>query len=677
MLLILAVVLGPTVYFIRRIPPIYESRAEVLIESARSTEQLVSAVSASVGVAQLDTVGYRVNPISNQAALITSRPVFKQALQLAGIPESKASLGALDAQPISGTDLIRISYRSNSPEQARKIVDAVVQIYTQQNLVINREKATAAREYLEKQLPVLLKEWQAAQDRLEQFQTKNRFLGTDAETSGISRSLMEMQGWVNTAQAELALINQKIGTLRAQLPGDLTSALRVAGLNQDAGYQSLQKQLLEAETDLAALQTRYTDANDQVKAALDKRDRIKALLADQTSKIIGEQTDAANLSLDPVRRELAEQWFQLEVERAAKVAQLGQFSQQLAQVQGRNNQLPQLVKEQVRLQTEVDKAQQKYLAFAERYTASEIIEQQSLGNVRLVEPANLSWRPVAPRKQFLYSLALAGSLAAALGAVWLRRLRSNTLDGTLALKEILPMPILAMIPWRGDGRLASLEPTTHHLLLDHYQLLQAHLRMLPRSVQVIGVCSWTSSEGSSLVAENLALLEAQYGRCVLLVDTQVAQADLPKFRKFYPTSHPSALANGDPEAEDSALLGFDIMSYCIETSLVFYKKWSMILERMRQQYDLVIIDCPPASQGSNATMLASLADGILWVVDPEQVGRRGAEASSEALQSWNTRLLGQVIMGETDGSLPTLPVGSRLNTLTGAGVSALTQGHDS
>ncbi len=663
-LLVFIAVLGPAVYWIRRIPPIYQARSELLIESPRSVERLVSGGNNS-GVSQLDTVGDRVNPINNQIALIRSTPIFLQALEKAGLDPQGIPHGGLGVKLMSGTDLVEITYAATDPELPPKIVAAITEVYVQENLRLNREKASQARRALEQQLPKLQEDLRNAQDALETFQQENRFLGGASETAEVTRTLNDVRQRVQAAQVELSSTVQRLESLQGQLPEDPNSALRVVGLSRDPNFQALRADLVKAETELAQLQSRYTDQNPQVLSALDKRDRLAALLRDYAIRALGEQA-GFDLSIpDPVQQGLVEKWFELGVERAAQNARLGQLNSQLAEIQSRYDALPELVKEHTHLQLALDRARQTYMIFSENLTSSRLLEQQSLGNVRVIEPPSQRSIPIGPNRKPLYAVALVLGTLTGLGAVWTKVATNNKLRTLPDLRDILPLPILSAVPWGGVEKLAELASGKENPLLDGYQTLQAQMRMLPREVHTIAIASWSRPEGSGLVAENLALLEAQIRRRVLLVRANTSEVGSPHLSRFDATTleerdlkdpaeeerqwkewlqtqkaeHP----NGAKSTVD--LRGFDVLIYQVGLSLSAYKKWSMLLERLRKRYDLVILDCPPVSQGSAATLLASLCDGVLWVVAPQQLGRRGAAAAAETLRTWDSRLLGQVVVG--------------------------------
>lgn len=649
-----AALLGCGVFIVRRLPPIYGSESTLLIEYPRTLEQLTTLEQPETN--PLSPQENYNSLLSNQAALIGSRPNFEKALTRLNLPAEKAPYSNLSVTEVPGTDLLKITYQSASAPLAAQIVEAVVDVYIEETRNLNQGKSAATQKFLDQQLPELRQKFLTAQNRLEAFQTRHRLLGTTIEGDTVTRALYEYQDQVTTLQGELASTTEKINHLKAQLPNNLRTAINAAGLSQETGYQEIQKQLLETETQLADLKSRVTPEHPQYISLSEKRNYLNTLLRQRSFAILGTQARAFSAPLDPLRQRLVEQWFMLEIDRAAQAARLGQLSQQLQQLQQRAAQLPQLMKQQAQLQLAVDVTRRDYTAFKEQYTNSQLAAGPNISNVRIVEPARVNLSPVAPNHQLHYAIALVVSGAAATGVVWWRRSRNNRLDGIAELRQILPLATLATVPWSGNGRLGQ-EKAEGRSLSNSFRLLQAHIRMLPQEVRVVAVCSWASQEGRSSVAANLALLEAQAGQRVLLID---GDSVAPSQAEFWGLNHsktaPSAQFNG--RVPGAALLhkvfpNFDVLPYGNSSISIFYKEWLVFLQQARQRYDLIVFDCPPAAQGADATVLASLSDGVLWVACPERLGRQGAEAAAENLRSWNSRLLGQVVIGVGGSKPPT------------------------
>jgi polysaccharide biosynthesis transport protein len=646
------VLLAAGVVVTRLIPPLYESTASLLLEYPRSTEQLIDN---NTELSRLQTVGERTSPVNNQVVILLSSNLYSRALKQLHM-ENDPPKGKLSVKAVGGTDLIDVSYRTNSPKLAQRVVQALIDVYTTENLSDNRQKGSSARIFIEKQLPALWQRLQKAQNNLSQFQRNNHFLGIAAETEATSHAQAELSSDINRAQAEMAFTERKIASLRTRMPGNLHDAVSSAGLSQESGYQLLQNQLLQAETQLAELSSRFGSQNPQVLNANQKIEKLKQLLAGRSQELTGSASSTtAEPAMDPLRQRLVEQWVGLEAEHAAQVARLTQLKIQLKEIQSRAFQLPTLNKQQAQLQMVADTARQDYLDFKQKYTTSRIAEQQNISNVRLIEPPTVSWESVYPNRKLLFALTLVGSISTGLFVVWLRSNRSDEIDGLVTLGELLPLPILVTVPWLGNGRLSLQERIDQRPLANSYLLLQAYLRILPKKMRAIAICSWSTQEGCSSVAANLGLLESKAGRRVLLIDADGRFPGQPEFWNF------QRVVQNSQSGENldwqkliyKAQPDLDILSLSGKNPSEAYGEWLSILEQVRNSYDLILVDCPPMMHGPDATLLASITDGVLWVTCPRRLGKQQAIACAEKLRIWANRLLGQIVIG-ADDSLPGL-----------------------
>jgi succinoglycan biosynthesis transport protein ExoP len=636
---------------------VYESKSTLLIQAPATSVRLINPQGRPAIVGELDAVGDRVNPVNNQVALLRSRPVYDLALVKLNLTSKEAPYGNLQVTGVDNTDLVEVTYQADSPELAANIVQAVVEVYMEQNLTSNRTQGSEARQFIESQLGNLRNELAQTRDRLESFQTNSGFLGTTVETDAITESLSESASQVAAAQAELSATEQRLTQLRTQLSADPLATLNAAGVSQDPAYQALQSQLVEAQGQLADYENRFTDSDPYVISARERRDRIQELMNQRSEQLLGASTQQP---VDPIRQRLVEQWFNLQAERSAQAARLAQLTQQYNQLQARSRQLPELIKQQSQLQLDAELAEEEYRIFEQQYTATRIAEQQDISNVRVVEPATVNSTPIAPNRKLLLALVVVVSTAIALALVWLLRSRSNSLEETRDLKEILPLPILATVPWLGNGRLNPEEPLDHQPLSNSSRLLQAHMRMLPQQVKAIAICSWVPREGRSAVAHNLALVEAKSGQRVLLIDAQ--RRSLSPTEALALKQRDTDHSNGSPSWQSTIqklLPGLDVLPQVAASLTTNYRDWLVLLEQARERYDLIVLDCPPTCQSADAALLASLSDGVLWVVQPDLLGRQGVEAAAETLQTWSTRLLGQVVVGIDDPLPAAMPNSSR------------------
>lgn len=185
-----------------------------------------------------------------------------------------------------------------------------------------------------------------------------------------------------------------------------------------------------------------------------------------------------------------------------------------------------------------------------------------------------------------------------------------------------------------------------------------------RDVRTIVVTSATRAEGKSVVAANLAIVMAQAGERVILVDAdlrspvQQALFNLPNTRGLS-TLYLNEQGEMD-EALPSVLQRTAIPTLRVLSTgvlppnpaeLLASTRTRVLIEALKQQADVVIFDTPAMSLLTDAVILAAQADGTVMVVRAHKTRRDRIKAAVSKLTAVNARILGVVLnMADADGA---------------------------
>ncbi|WP_323740417.1 CpsD/CapB family tyrosine-protein kinase [Filobacillus milosensis] len=188
---------------------------------------------------------------------------------------------------------------------------------------------------------------------------------------------------------------------------------------------------------------------------------------------------------------------------------------------------------------------------------------------------------------------------------------------------------------------------------EQYRTLRTNLQFasVDKDLHTMLVTSTGPSEGKSLTTGNLAVVFAQQGKRVLLID-----ADLRKPTVHYTFRLPNnyGLSNylvDDRQLEDtvqnSGINNLDIMS-CgpippNPSELLGSNAMQQLLKQVKSQYDLVIFDTPPVLAVTDSQVLSNLVDGVLLVVRSKKTDRESAKKAKELLEQARANLLGVVL----------------------------------
>jgi capsular exopolysaccharide synthesis family protein len=171
--------------------------------------------------------------------------------------------------------------------------------------------------------------------------------------------------------------------------------------------------------------------------------------------------------------------------------------------------------------------------------------------------------------------------------------------------------------------------------------------------KVILLTSPAPGEGKTVTTVNLAAALAQSGQSVVVVD-----GDLRKGRchKLVNISNQTGLANvlagqsGLRSAiKETAVKNFFLLSRGAlapnPADLLMSRKMQEILNELRNTFDFVLIDSPPAIAVSDAAVISAFCDGVLLVFHGQRTTAQAARQAVERLDSINASLLGVILNG--------------------------------
>ena len=241
-------------------------------------------------------------------------------------------------------------------------------------------------------------------------------------------------------------------------------------------------------------------------------------------------------------------------------------------------------------------------------------------NIRLIDPAMPPLQPIKPRKKFNMLLALVGGLVLGLLAAVLVEFIDQTVRTQEDVENKLGLPFLGIVPLT---RQVKDQTSYNHLVLQEHSLISESIRNLRTMVDFAEVGSKNKSlivsssvqgEGKSYVAGNLAVAMAQAGEKVLIVDGDLRRSNMHKVFRISNAKGLSDFLAGGRNTEDILPLvqATDVKNLSIITcgprppnpaELLNTPRLSAFLAWANENYDRVIVDCPP---------MFPISDVLLW-----------------------------------------------------------------
>lgn len=324
----------------------------------------------------------------------------------------------------------------------------------------------------------------------------------------------------------------------------------------------------------------------------------------------------------------------------ALLKQIGQLEAKKADMEKQVGSLPDTQQQLLRLKRDMQVTNETYTGLLNQAQQLDIARAGTVGNVRVVDPAMVDTTlPVKPKKAVvvLGGTFLGGFLAVAL--VLIRKKLNRGVEDP-AVIENLGLPVYASIPVsvaeaqtsargkqvRGDGRqhlLAVDAPAD--LATEALRSLRTslHFARLEAKNNVLMISGSSPEAGKTFISANLAVVVAQSGQRVLLIDADMRKGAMHKVIGGRPENGLSDLISGQVtlEAVTRTVPAVDSLHFIARgkippnpSELLMNARFTALLEQLKPLYDLVIIDTPPVLAVTDAAVIGLQAGSSLLVV---------------------------------------------------------------
>jgi capsular exopolysaccharide synthesis family protein len=165
------------------------------------------------------------------------------------------------------------------------------------------------------------------------------------------------------------------------------------------------------------------------------------------------------------------------------------------------------------------------------------------------------------------------------------------------------------------------------------------------------VTSAGPGEGKSTTATNLAVAYAQSDKKVLLIDADLRKPTMHHTfaitNRWGITNYLSGQAKFEEVIHHSSIPNLDLLTSGPvppnPSEILASKRLQAMLEQLKETYDMIIIDTPPALAVTDAQVVATRSDGVVLVLDSGKVKRDAAIKVKANLEHVKARILGVVL----------------------------------
>ena len=539
----------------------------------------------------------------------------------------------LDISPTRLSRLVDIHFTSPDPNFSAQVANAWAENFIQTNLERKIQATSYGRNVLQRQLAELKEKLDASQRQLVAYASAQRIINLPSQTGGDGRTTAERSivaddlAALNTAlsQATAERIQAEARFRQAGRAGATTEALRNQAINL------LRQRRAELAAEYQKLMTQFEPGYPTAKAIQSQIDQLDRSIAREESRVSG--------SFAAEYREA------LERERTLQ-SKVNQLKDSYLDLRRRSIQYN-------IYQQEVDTNRALYDGLLQRFKEIGVAGGVGVNNIAIVDTADTPQKPSSPRLLLNLTLALLAGLGLGALAAYALEQMDEAIADPAEVERRLGLPLLGSVPKLEEGtpREALLDRKSD--LVDAYLAVQTNLAFttehgVPRS---FAVTSTRPAEGKSTTALALATTLARAHRKVILVDGDMRS---PSVHHLGGVSHDRGLSNflaGEDSIDGLTFqmkdLGFTAMSAGPippnAAELLTGARLSVLINRLLETYDHVVIDSPPVMGLADAPLIASRVEGVIYAVESHGIRSSMVKTALARLISANARVIGGVL----------------------------------
>lgn len=572
---------------------------------------------------------------------------------------------------VGRTYVLDVAFTSLSPERAAEITNGIAEAYIVDQLEAKYQATRRASKWLQDRITELREQVSAVDRAVLDYKEKNKIIDvavapSPGSTNTSTRSLEEQQlaelsTQLSAARAASTEAKARLDRIQDVLKMDIPDASVVDSLRSEI-VTRLRNQYLDLAAREGILSGRYGSDHQAAINLRDQMGQIRQSMADELRRIA-----ESNKS-------------DYEIARAREESIKNKLADIVSDARITN-------RERVGLRELESNAQAYhtiYDNFLQRYM--EAIQQQSfpITEARVISAAKPPKTRSSPRTSLVLAGAVTVGVFLSLAIAFLREALDQVFRSTRQVQETLRANCLAVLPlleasprspvstasrlvtgWRlkiGRGATPSSGPDDllRHAVIEPSSPFAAPFRSIKvavdvsaadQQIRVIGVTSTLPNEGKSTIASNFAELIAHLGKKVILIDGDLRNPMLSRTLVPDATSGLLEVLRGKVplheavRTDEAAGLAFlpTIIGSRHSSELLGSDSLKMLIARLREMYDYIIIDLPPLGPVAEVRATASMVDSYIYVI---QWGRSRKSAVRRQLlgaPEVYDRLLGAVL----------------------------------
>ena len=510
----------------------------------------------------------------------------------------------IDVEPISKTSsVVNISITDPVQRRAEVFLDNMIQIYNQDAAQDKNFISENTSQFIAGRLALIAKELDGVEQDVESFKKTNRLTDIESEAKLFIQGSSEYDKKGVETEIQLNVVSSLLDFMKKSTNSDL-----------------LPTNLITEDGDTGGLITSYN------KLVLDRNRILKSATTENPSVIkLDQQISSLKSNMTASLKRMQSN---LQIQNRNIRSQENLLNNKIGKIPFQERQFRVIARQQ-KVKEEL------YLYLLQKREETAISLAATEPNARVIDVAKAGKFPVSPKKKIIYLAGILMGLLIPFGFIYVDDLLDTKIKSKLDLEGKTQIPFIGDIPTSNDiGELIKSESRTSSA--EAIRIVRTNLEFMLNKVpeglaKTLFVTSTFSSEGKTFISVNLAATFALSGRRVLLIGMDIRN---PKFGEYIDVPSlglTNYLSSGENNIEDYIVKhpgyeNFFILPAGIvppnPAELLMSKKIDQLFEKLKKEYDYIIVDTAPVSLVTDTLLIAKNADTFVYVMRANVLEKR-------------------------------------------------------
>lgn len=456
--------LTATVVFALLTPDKYESRMKLLIKNLRTDAPVTAGNERFTDKSEISE-----SQINSEMEMLKSRDLLEEVIKQTNLaqPEiSGAEVTAKDVEkaiyklekdlritPIKKTDIIEISYSSQSPKTSASVLNTLAELYLEKHLRLHRMPGTS--EFFEKQAGQYEQELRNAENSFSKFQQRKGVVAINQQKEINVSKLAEANAKLKDLDGAIQETEKRITALEGQLGGmERRVATQSRVLPNQYSVERLNTLLVELRNRRIQLLAKFQPTDRIVKEVDDQIAETSA--AFEKAQLSTAEEKASDIN--PLRQSLEAELSRAKIDQAGRLALRKNLLEQSQQYQARLTSLEGATTVHDELARQIKQSEENFQLYSRKQEESRIedaLDEKKITNVTVAEEPIVPLTPNGTNRLLVIVLGLSSGFLLAFGGAFISELLRETFLTPRELQAFTDLPILATIPLQSSNGINS------------------------------------------------------------------------------------------------------------------------------------------------------------------------------------------------------------------------------